>query len=109
MSAYMAGHVEVARVEEIPPGTGRTVHAGDRPVALFNVDGAFHAYEGACLHRGGPVGDGDIEDGIVTCPWHGWQYEVATGRNTLDLSIGLRAYDVRVEDGAVLVALPDQP
>lgn len=102
----MSIHVEVARTADVPPGTGKTVHVGDRPVALFNVDGTIHAYEGVCLHRGGPVGDGDIEDGVVTCPWHGWQYETATGRHTLDRSIGLRPYDVHVEGDAIVVALP---
>jgi len=105
----MSTYVEVAKIADVPPGTGRNVDVDGRPVALFNLDGTFYAYEGVCLHRGGPVGDGDVEHGIVTCPWHGWQYEVATGRHTLDPTIGLRPYDVRVEGDAVLVAIPDQP
>jgi len=101
----VSGSVPVARAAEVPPGTGKTVMVGERAVALFNVGGQFHALDGVCLHRGGPVGDGDVEDGVVTCPWHGWQYEVSTGRNVLDPSIGLGRYDARVEDGMVLVAL----
>jgi nitrite reductase (NADH) small subunit len=99
----MSGSVRVARVDEIPPGTGKTVLVGMQPVALFNDAGRIHAYDGVCLHRGGPVGDGDVEDGIVTCPWHGWQYDVATGANVLDTAVCLRRHKVRVEGGAVFV------
>ena len=103
----MTSFVPVASVDEIPPGSGTTVLVSDRPVAVFNVDGTFHAYDGVCLHRGGPVGDGDVENGVVTCPWHGWQYDVATGEHVLDRSIGLTRRRVLVADGQVLVALAD--
>jgi len=96
--------VPVARVEDVPPGTGTTVRIGERSIAVFNVDGTFHAYEGVCLHRGGPVGDGDVEDGIVTCPWHGWQYNVATGCNVLDDQVCLRRYEARVQGDTIIVA-----
>ena len=95
--------VRVASVTDVPPGTGRTVTVGARAVALFNVDGTFYAIDGTCLHRGGPVGDGDLEDRVVTCPWHGWQYDVTTGEHTFDRSIGLRRYTVRVEGDDVLI------
>ena len=78
-----------------------------RAVALFNVDGTFYAIDGTCLHRGGPVGEGDLEDTTVTCPWHGFQYNVTTGRNILDPEVGLTKHDVKVEEGVVLVALAD--
>lgn len=101
----MNGFVPVAAAGDVPPGTGRTVTVGEQPVALFNHEGTVHAYDGVCLHRGGPVGDGDVEDGVVTCPWHGWQYHVETGCNVLDPSVCLRRHEVRVEDGTVLVRL----
>jgi nitrite reductase/ring-hydroxylating ferredoxin subunit len=103
----VSAFVPVARAADVPPGTGTTVMVGARAVALFNLDGEFHALDGVCLHRGGPVGEGDVDDGVVTCPWHGWQYEVATGRNVLDRSIGLAKHDARVEEGTVFVALRD--
>ena len=103
----MSDYRPVGSVEETPPGTGREVNVDGRLVALFNVDGTFYAIDGTCLHRGGPVGDGDLEDTTVTCPWHGWQYDVTTGRNTLDPEIGLTKHDVKVEDGVVMVALTE--
>ena len=99
----MSDFEPVARADEIPPGTGRQVLLGDQVIALFNVDGMFYAMDGVCLHRGGPVGEGDIEGTIVTCPWHGFQYDVTTGRNVFDPEVGLETFDVRLSDGEVLI------
>lgn len=103
----MSEYVPVATAGDVPPGTGRTVVVEGRPVALFNVGGDYHAIEGTCLHRGGPVGDGDLEGTTVTCPWHGWQYDVATGHHLLDPSAGLTKHHVRIEEGMIHVALAD--
>lgn len=100
----MSDFEPVARADEIPPGTGKQLLLGDRVIALFNVDGTFYAMDGVCLHRGGPVGEGDLEETIVTCPWHGFQYDVTTGRNVMDPDIGLEPYPVEVVDGVVRVA-----
>lgn len=102
----MTTYVTVAHLNDIPPGKCLQRLVAEKPVALFNVGGKVFALEGICLHRGGPVGEGDLEDTIVTCPWHGWQYDVTTGRNVFDDSIGLQTYEVRVEDGEVRIALP---
>jgi nitrite reductase (NADH) small subunit/3-phenylpropionate/trans-cinnamate dioxygenase ferredoxin subunit len=103
----VSGFEVVALAEDVPPGTGRAVEVEGRAVALFNVGGTFYAIDGTCLHRGGPVGEGDLEDEIVTCPWHGWQYDVTTGRNVMDPDIGLAQYEVEIENGVVKVALND--
>jgi len=95
----------VGSAEDIPEGTGVQVDVDGRAVAVFNVDGTFYAIDGICLHRGGPVGEGDLEGTTVTCPWHGFQYNVTTGRNIMDPDIGLTQHHVKVEEGVVLVAL----
>lgn len=100
----MSDFEPVAKADAIPPGTGCPVTVGERAVALFNVEGTFYAIDGTCLHRGGPVGEGDLEGTVVTCPWHGWQYDVTTGRNVMDPEIGLQPYRVEVEDGVVKIA-----
>ena len=99
------GYVRVARTDDVPPGTGTVVEANGRKLALFNVDGTFYALDNTCLHRGGPVGEGDLDGTIVTCPWHGFQYDVTTGRNVFDPEVGLQSFEVRVADGDVLVAV----
>ncbi|MGZ4139107.1 MAG: Rieske (2Fe-2S) protein [Actinomycetota bacterium] len=101
----MSDFEQVATADAIPPGTGCQVVVAGRAIALFNVDGTFYAIDGTCLHRGGPVGEGDLDGTIVTCPWHGFQYDVTTGRNVMDPDIGLTPYRVEVQDGVVKVAL----
>ena len=101
----MPEFVRVAAVDDVPPGSGKVVQAGGRLLALFNVDGEFYALDNTCLHRGGPVGEGDLEGVVVTCPWHGFQYDVTTGRNVFDPEVGLETFPVRVTDGDVEVAV----
>jgi nitrite reductase (NADH) small subunit len=95
--------VRVAHVEEVPPGTVKAVHAGDEAIALANVDGGFYATQNACLHLEGLPDEGSLEKCLLTCPWHGWQYDVRTGVNDFDLAIKLRTYDVQVAHGEILV------
>jgi nitrite reductase (NADH) small subunit len=95
----------VARVEEVPPGSARIVHAGERELALFNVGGTFYATQNECLHLQGPLGDGLVEGCVVTCPWHGYQYDVTTGENEFDRALALETFAVVVEGGEVKVAL----
>ncbi len=96
----------MARVEDVAPGTVVTVTAGEEAIALANVDGRFYAMQNACLHLKGPLGEGKLDaEHYLTCPWHGWKYDVATGKNDFDLAIQNRTYEVRIEDGDVQVAV----
>ena len=95
--------VRVASVREVPPGSGKVVVVQGHAVALFNVDGRFFAVSNTCLHRGGPVGEGELSGTTVTCPWHGWEYDVRTGRNTTNPLACLRTFEVRLEGDEVLV------
>lgn len=79
--------------------------AEDRIVALYNVDGTFHALDGVCPHQGGPLGNGTLEGCIVTCPWHGWQFDVRTGQHQLNSRVVQPRLEVRVEDEWILVDL----
>jgi nitrite reductase (NADH) small subunit len=101
----MANFVKVGEVGDVPPGTGKCIEVGGKQVALFNVGGTFHAIDNTCLHRGGPLGEGELDGAIVTCPWHGWQYDVTTGINTMDDNEKLDRFDTKVEGGSVFVAV----
>ena len=98
--------VPVARVEDVPPGTVTSVRAGDEEIALAHCNGVFYAVHPPCIQRQGPLGEGRLDGCVLTCPWHGWQYDVRTGQNEFDLAIQLQTYDVQVEDGEVRVGLP---
>lgn len=95
--------IRVASASEIGPGTGRVVDAGGATLAIFNVDGQYLAVDNSCPHRGGPLGDGDLEGSIVRCPWHGWGWDVATGANVNNPAVRIACYPVTVEDGSLFV------
>jgi nitrite reductase/ring-hydroxylating ferredoxin subunit len=95
----------VARVEDVPIGTALVAQAGETEVAVFHCEDGFHATQGACLHLQGPLGRGKLEGCVVSCPWHGWQYDVRTGENEFDRAIRLETYEVVVEDGEVKVVV----
>jgi nitrite reductase/ring-hydroxylating ferredoxin subunit len=101
----MAGFVRVSALSDIPPGSGKCVEVNGKPIAVFNVDGTLFAIDNDCLHRQGPLAEGELEGHVVTCPWHGWQYDVRTGVNTMDESEQLGRYDVKVEGNDVLVSV----
>lgn len=102
----MPQSVRVATVGEIPPGTGKEVVAGDAIVAVFNCDGQFHALDGICPHSGGPLAEGQLTGCTVTCPWHGWQFNVRTGVNCLNPRMQHTNYPVRVDGADIIVELP---
>ena len=95
--------VRVARASDIPPGSAKLVVVLGHPVAVFNVGGSFHAVSNVCLHRGGPIGEGTLDGPIVTCPLHGWEYDVRTGKNVSNPLARLRTYSVRIEGDDVFV------
>jgi nitrite reductase/ring-hydroxylating ferredoxin subunit len=64
---------KIAETKDVPPGTATSVDAGGKTLALFNVDGTLFAVDNTCAHRGGPLGEGDLDGAVVTCPWHGWR------------------------------------
>ena len=85
----------VARVADCPPGSSLEVVAEDRVLALFNVEGEIVAIDGVCPHQGGPLGKGRLNGCIVTCPWHGWQFNVNSGQHELNPSIAQAAFPTR--------------
>lgn len=89
---------------DCPPGTGVECVAGDRVVALFNVEGNFYALDGICPHQGGPLGKGVLSGCVVTCPWHGWQFDVTTGQHQISKTLVHSRYATKIEGGDVLVS-----
>lgn len=101
----MAEFVKVASVKDIQPGTAKTVDLKGEPVAIFNIKGTFYAIHNTCLHQGGPLGEGFVNDSEATveCPWHGWTYKLQSGETTLDPSKKARTYKVKVQDSDIFL------
>jgi nitrite reductase (NADH) small subunit len=95
--------VRAAKAADITPGSIQEVQVDGKTVALANVGGSFYAINNTCLHRGGPLGQGTLEGKVVTCPWHGWQYDVTTGKTTMNPGVGLACYPTEVRGDEVFV------
>lgn len=102
----MGQWVRVATVDEIPEGTGKECVAEGRIVAVYHTQGTFRALDGVCPHAGGPLAKGRLDGSIVTCPWHGWQFDVTTGRHCLNANLSQPCFAVKVEGSEVWVELP---
>jgi nitrite reductase/ring-hydroxylating ferredoxin subunit len=96
--------VEVARLDQVPPGTGSVFTAADKNVAVFNVCGKLFAIADACPHAGASLGMGKLDGSIVTCPWHGMKFDVTTGCFAGTSDSGVAKYRVKIEDGKIMVA-----
>jgi len=99
----MADWIPIARATECPPGQSIERVAGDRIVALTNVAGSFHAIDGLCPHQGGPLGTGGLCGQVLTCPWHGWQFDVTTGRHRSAANVRQEVFEVREREGTLEV------
>lgn len=94
---------KVAELDQLPFGARKLCSVEDRRIALFNLDGTIHAIDNHCTHRDGPVGAGELRDAVITCPWHGWRFNVTTGRCLEPQGENLRQYPVTVEGNDILI------
>jgi 3-phenylpropionate/trans-cinnamate dioxygenase ferredoxin component len=102
----MAEFVRVASLDAVPPGTLLGVEVGGHRVCLANAAGEICAFRNNCSHKDFPLDAGTLEDGQVTCAWHGARFDVRTGRALrLPAIKPIPTYEVKVEDGAIYVAL----
>ncbi len=101
----MSERVTVANMTEVTAGTGIVAEVNGKSLAVFNVDGTFHVIDNTCIHRGGPLGEGDLEGEVVTCPWHGWEYNVKTGVSVNNPSACVASYPVVIEGDEVKVEI----
>ncbi len=97
----------IARIEDIPEGSGKVVQAGQRRILLLNIEGDFHALDSFCAHRGAPLVKGEIVEGQLLCPWHGNTFDVTKGTCPVAPKESVRTYPVDVCEGQVWVALEE--
>lgn len=95
--------LRATKISEVPPDTIREFQVNGTTVAIANVDGKFYAINNTCLHRGGPLGQGLLEGKVVTCPWHGWEYDVTTGKVVMNPAAGVQCYKLEVRGDDIFV------
>lgn len=95
--------IRIAAASDCPPGEAREFVVAGRIVALFHVDGELYALDGICPHQGGPLGKGQLSGCVVTCPWHGFQFDVRTGQHTSTPNLHQPCLPVKMEDDDVYV------
>jgi nitrite reductase/ring-hydroxylating ferredoxin subunit len=101
----MPRFVKMATLEELPPGSAIEVEHEGRIYALFNLGGTIRAIDGICPHQGGPLAEGLTEGTVVTCPWHGWQFDLRDGTMPSGSRIKQAVFEVKIEGQDVLVAV----
>jgi nitrite reductase (NADH) small subunit len=95
--------LRAAKKDEVPPGMIREFQIDGKTFALSNVDGKLYAINNLCLHRGGPLGQGELKGTVVTCPWHGWQYDVTTGKLVTNPAVVCETYAVEIRGDDIFV------
>jgi|SRR3989344_3563309 len=99
--------INIGKVNDVEEGKGKVVEVNGKTLALFKKDGKFYAIENTCLHRGGPLGEGELNDKVVTCPWHGWQFDITTGKSAMMPEMGVKSYKVEVKGNDVVLHLEE--
>ena len=94
------------RADEIPPGGSKVVQVNEHRLAIFNWEGTILAIDNTCPHQGRPLGEGYLEEsGVVSCPWHGWTFDLRTGISPIDPDVRVRSFPVRLEAGEIIVEI----
>ena len=102
----MAEFRTVCRVDEVPEGEGKTVTVGGKLIALFKVNGAFHAIDDTCPHMGASLSGGYVENNIVTCPWHAWRFRVTDGTWADNPRVKIGSYPVHIVGDEIKIEIP---
>ena len=95
--------VKVMKTEDLPTGKSAIILADGEEIALFNYKGEYHAVANKCPHKGGPLGEGRIQEGILICPNHEWRFELKTGESWQNPEMRIRIYPVRVRDEKIYI------
>lgn len=105
----MATFRTIAKTDDVPPGHVIVVDLDDYRIALAHVDGEFYAIDDVCTHDGGPLGEGQLDGYAIECPRHGARFDVRDGRVLrMPAIIPVRTYNIRVVDGEIQVAIPEE-
>jgi nitrite reductase/ring-hydroxylating ferredoxin subunit len=98
--------IPVGKLADFPRDSISEVVVADYPYAICNVAGTLSALSGVCIHRGGPLGEGQLHDGRVVCPFHRWEFDCVTGEYDFDATKRVDTYEVKLEGEDVFLLVP---
>ena len=98
-------YVKIMPEEDLPIGKSAIISAGEDEIALFNYKGKYYAMANKCPHRGSPLGEGRIEEGIVICPGHEWRFKLESGANMQNPELFIPTYPVKVRNDNIYIGL----
>ncbi|MCA9422585.1 MAG: Rieske (2Fe-2S) protein [Nitrospirales bacterium] len=101
----MGEFVTIAKTDDLAPGNGLVAEVEGKSLAVFNVDGTYYVIDNTCVHRGGPLGEGDLDGETVTCPWHSWEFNVKTGACITNPAACVHSYPVSVKGSDIQVEI----
>jgi nitrite reductase/ring-hydroxylating ferredoxin subunit len=94
----MSDFFKIASTNELPaPGEAREFECDSQTICVANMDGSYAAVGNVCPHRGGPLGQGIVEGAKIVCPWHGWEFDLATGNNEYTPNLSVSSYELKVD------------
>ena len=96
----MAEH-KIAQTSDIEQGTGKKFAVEDQTIAVFNKGEEFFAIEDTCKHKGGALGEGALNGDTITCPLHGWQYNITNGECLMNPQVKMKSFSVKVENDEI--------
>jgi 3-phenylpropionate/trans-cinnamate dioxygenase ferredoxin subunit len=101
--------LEIAPAGELPPGERLFVEIEGKPIVIFNIAGQYFSIGDVCSHDDGPVGEGDLQGYNITCPRHGAEFDIRTGKATqMPAVVDIPAYPVQVRDGNIYLGIPKE-
>lgn len=109
MKENLIWHKVLDNKKELQEGRVMTVTAGHKGICLTHFEGKICALNNKCPHQGGPLGEGSIENGMLRCPWHGWDFHPCTGNSPDGHDDGVETYPVKIEGEELFVGLEAEP
>ena len=97
--------IKVAKISEIEEGRGKLINVNGKEIALFKINNQFFAIDNNCLHMGGSLSEGEIESNNVTCPLHGWQFDLKSGNNIMPGIGKLNTYKTEIKNEEIFIEL----
>ncbi len=98
-------YIKVLKCDDLEIGKSAIIEVGDKEIALFNYKGDYYAIDNVCPHRGAPLGEGRIEEGILICPNHEWRFELKSGWCPQNPELSTEVYPIKVHEGKIYVRL----